>query len=168
TGNVKLVKLLLDNGADVDELTARGSVLSQAITAGREEITSLLLSRDADINLARYPIQSPLGNAVTRKNERLIKDLLKRGAETDVLLEQLYEVTAKQLSESCQDLLRDWQAQKYEEQVQIIRDSSSEIAEKENALVAALKSASKHRQPEIHSMFVELAEEFNIAREKEY
>ena len=168
TGNAKLVELLLDNGADVDELTARGSVLSQAITAGREDITSLSLSRDADINLARYPIQSPLGNAITRKNERLIKTLLKRGAETDVLLEQLYEVTAKQLSETCQDLLRDWQAQKYEEQVQIIRSSSSDIAEKENALVAALKSASKNHQPEIHSMFVELAEEFNIAREKEY
>jgi ankyrin repeat protein len=99
TGNTKLVQLLLDNGADVDELTARGSVLSQAITAGREDITSLLLSSDADINLARYPIQSPLGNAITRKNERLIKDLLKRGAETDVLLEHLYEVNAKQLSE---------------------------------------------------------------------
>jgi ankyrin repeat protein len=168
TGNTKLVQLLLDNGADVDELTARGSVLSQAITAGREDITSLLLSSDADINLARYPIQSPLGNAITRKNERLIKDLLKRGAETDVLLEHLYEVNAKQLSEPCQDLLSNWQAQKYEEQVQIIRSSSSDIAEKENALVAALKSASKHRQPEIHSMFVELAEEFNIAREKEY
>lgn len=168
TGNVKLVELLLDNGADIDELTAHGSVLSQAIQAGREDITSLLLSRDADINLARYPIHSPLGNAIIRKNECLIKDLLNLGAETDVLLDNLYQMAAELLSESCRCLLRDWRAQRYEEQVKIIRSPSSDMSEKEKALVVALTWASKHRQPEIHSMFIELAEEFNIARTKEY
>lgn len=114
TGNVKMVELLLDHDADIDELTAHGSVLSQAIKAGREDIASVLLSREADVNLARYPIHSPLGNAIINKNELLIKTLLKCGAETDILLDNLYQVTARQLSESGQALLRDWRARKYE------------------------------------------------------
>lgn len=168
TGNVKMVELLLDNGADIDELTANGSVLCQAIKAGREDITSLLLSRDADMDIAQYPIHSPLGNAILQKNERLIKDLLKHGAGTDILLDNLYQVTAKHLSESCRCLLGDWRAQRLEERVQIIRSPSSDMSEKENALVTALTWASKHRQPEIHSIFIDLAEEFNLARTKEY
>ena len=168
TGNVKLVELLLNHGVDVYELTAHSSVLSEAISAGREDITSLLLCRDADIDLARYSIQAPLGNAILQKNEHLIKDLLKLGTETDVLLNSLYQTTTKVLSESCRCLLRDWRAQRYEEQVKLIRSPSSDISEKENALVAALTCASKHHQPEIHSMFIELAEELNIARTKEY
>ena len=168
TGNVMMVKLLLDHGADIDEFTASGSVLSQAIKGGREDVTSLLLSRDADINLARYPSKSPLGNAVSRKNERLIKDLLKHGAETDVLLDRLYRFATNLLSESCRCLLRDWQAPKYEEQVKIVRTPSSDMVEKEEALVAALTCASQYRQPEIYSMYIELADDFNIAGAKEY
>lgn len=168
TGNIKMVELLLDHDADIDELTAHGSVLSQAIKAGRNDIASLLLSRDADLNLARYPIHWPLGSAIVAKNEPLIKTLLKRGAETDILLDNLYLITTQQLSESCQALLRGWHAQKYEEHAGIICRRSSDMAEKELAVVTALKCASEHRQPEIHSMFVELAEEFNVARTKEF
>jgi len=67
TGNVKMVQLLLDHDADIDELTANGSVLSQAIRAGREDITSVLLSWNRDVNLARYPIHSPLRGAIIAK-----------------------------------------------------------------------------------------------------
>jgi hypothetical protein len=167
-GNVKMVELLLDYDADIDELTAHGSVLSQAITAGREEIASILLSRGADVNLAQYQFFIPLGNALMAKNEVLIKRLLKHGAETDILLDNTYRTIAVTLSESGQALLRDWRAQKYEEQVKTIRSRSSDTEEKENALIAALKCATEHRQPEVHSMFLELAEEFNIARTREY
>lgn len=168
TANIQLVELLLDNGADIDELTTLGSVLSQAIWAGREDITSLLLHRGADVNLARRSFRSPLGNAVRRKNERLIRDLLKRGAETDILRDKLHQGAIKLLPESSRCLLRDWQAQGYEEQAKIIHNPSSGLPEKEDALVAALTSASKHRQPQIHSMFIELAEELNIATTKEH
>ena len=168
TGNAKMVEMLLDHGADIDEVTTHGSVLSQAIKAGREDIACLLLSRDADVNLARYPIHSPLGNTIINKNERLMKEVLKHGAETDILLYRLYQVTIKIIPQASQDLLRDWRADKYEEQVQIIRSPSSDQAEKESALVSALTCASNRRQPEIHSMFIELKEEFNLSRTKEY
>lgn len=168
TGDVKVVELLLDNGADIDEQTAEGTVLSKAIKTGREEITSFLLSRDADVNLAKYSLYAPLMNAIVEKNPHLIKSLLKRGAETNVLTDQYGQSMTQCLPESSRSFLRDWRAGRYEDQVQIIRDPSSDKADKEKALSTALARASKEGQAEIHSMFIELAEELNIAGTKEY
>jgi ankyrin repeat protein len=168
SGKVKLVELLLDHGADVDEIAGGISVLSRALTAGREDIISLLLSRDADLNLAKYPMYSPLVIAIRQKNERLIKDLLKHGSETDILLDRYAQILLRAFPESCRSLLHDWRVQRYEDQIKMIRSPSSDNAEKEKALATALICASKQRQPEIHSMFMELAEEFNITRTKEF
>ena len=168
TGNVKIVELILDAGADIDEMTASGSVLNMAIKGGREEITTLLLSRDADINQGKYIVHRSLMTAITNQNERLVKELLKRGAETDVMDDRLYHAVSRNLSESFRTFLESWKNGRYEEQVQIIRSFSSETEEKEEALNAALTSALKQRQPDIHAIFVELAEEFNLSRTKDY
>ena len=92
----------------------------QVIKASREDIALLILSRDADINLGVHPLLSPFGYAVLQENESLMKGLSKYDAETDVLLDNLYQATA-QLTESCQCLRRCWAAQRYNEQVTIIR-----------------------------------------------
>ena len=168
TGNAKLVELVLDHGADIDETTGYGSVVNQAIQAGREDVIALLLSRNADINLANSPIKNPLISAVRQKNERLIRELLKRGAETGIMNDQLYEAASKLLPQSCRTLLANWKEHLYEDQVRVIRDSSSDAGEKESALVEALAKAVKHQQPEVHRIFIELAEEFNVARPEEY
>jgi len=92
------------------------------------------------------------------KNEPLVKKLLQMGAETDILLDNLYQITVKQLSDSCQALLRDWHAQEYGEYAEIIRNPSLDHDERQKALNAVLKSASDHRQPEVHALFLEMAE----------
>ncbi|KAF1995239.1 ankyrin, partial [Amniculicola lignicola CBS 123094] len=84
TGNVKLVQLLLDHDADIDECSSVGTVLSKAAKAGQEDIVALLLSRDADVNLFNHLVYAPLYGAVTQNNDRLVRELLKHGAETGI------------------------------------------------------------------------------------
>lgn len=167
SGRIKLVKLVLDYGADIDEGHV-GTALHYAIESGQEEMIDLLLQRGADVNMFQYVAQSPLINAVQRKDERLTRKLLKRGAETTILGDKLYSVWAMSAPESIVNLLHDWKESRYEQYVQTIRDPSSEPEEKEDALRTALKSASRLRQPVVHSLFMELAEEFNLAANIEY
>jgi len=168
TGNVKIVEMILDYGADIDESTALGTAVSLAVDSGQDDMINLFLDRDADINLYQFPLHSPLISAVKHKNDRLIRELLKRGAETKVLGDRLYEALAKALPQSTVNLLRDWKDNKYDELVQVIRDQNAEPEEKEEALLTALKSASRERQPEVHSMFMELTESYDLAKNREY
>lgn len=168
TGNVKIVELLLDHGADVDEQTATGTVLHQAIDSGREDLTNLLLKRDADVNLgASFSVgayTTPLFAAIARKNEPLIRELLKRGAETDVLQDKLYETFGRLLPKDCDSLLRDWGNGGYGDQARVIRNQYGEAEEKEEALAEALMRAQEKGQREIFQMFLELKEEFGVGK----
>ncbi|KIW87457.1 uncharacterized protein Z519_11779 [Cladophialophora bantiana CBS 173.52] len=166
TGNVGMVELLLNSGADIDEVKDVDLVLSQAIKANRDDVICLLLSRDTDVNLSCNAFSSPLGHALRHKNERLVQILFKYGADRDVVLDRVLEAVVRAAPESLEGLVRDWRAQGYEEFVKTIRSPPSDMAEKEKVLAAALICASKRCQPENHSIFVELAEEFNIARNK--
>ena len=162
SGSVKLVELVLDNGADIDEVSGSASVLHWSIDGGRDDITALLLSRGADVNLAQHSVYAPLMDAVRAKNERLIKDLLKQGAETGVLQDQLGQTCLKSLTQSCKFLISDWRTYKYEEYVQTIRSLSEDDSEKRKALIAALKCARDNQHGEIYLMLTELKDELGM------
>lgn len=88
-GQIAMVRLLLDLGADVDERTTMdleetvptwGEPLWYAACAGRYDIAKLLLDRGADPNANVYASGWPLHHAYERKDERLKHLLISRGA----------------------------------------------------------------------------------------
>jgi ankyrin repeat protein len=159
SGNLEMIVPLLDHGADIDETTAHGTVLTQSIKAGRREITSLLLARNADLNLANHAIFSPLGAAVVRRDERVIRDLLKHGADLPLVGEKVVETNLRLCSETCRTLVRDWRAGKYEEQVKIVRSPYEEFEEKKEALALAARKAAGQGQKEVTEVLMELRKE---------
>lgn len=90
-GQIGIVRLLLDLGADVDERTVLEDVESQVPTWGMPlwyaalanefEIAGLLLDRGADPNANVYASGWPLRNAWNHPDGRLKKLLLDRGAK---------------------------------------------------------------------------------------
>jgi hypothetical protein len=85
SGNTKGVELLLDAGADPNELCAGNaeklSILREAVTDGNAEIVKLLLLRGADPNLAQTKQFAPLQFCVLTHNRGILKLLLDAGAD---------------------------------------------------------------------------------------
>lgn len=89
-GQLEIVRLLLDLGADVDERTmlheleeptaSWGTPLWYAALAGRRDIAELLLDRGADPNANVYASGWALRNAYRHKDGELKRLLLERGA----------------------------------------------------------------------------------------
>ncbi len=90
-GQVEIVRLLLDLGADADErillqeleepTPSWGMPLWHAALAGNFEITKLLLDRGADPNANVYASGWPLRNAWNHKDDSVKRLLLARGAK---------------------------------------------------------------------------------------
>jgi ankyrin repeat protein len=90
-GQLKMAKMLLDLGADVDERVlleeleeptlSWGFPLWHAALAGNFEMTKLLLDRGADPNANVYASGWPLRNAWGHKNDSVKRLLLERGAK---------------------------------------------------------------------------------------
>jgi ankyrin repeat protein len=90
-GQLEIVRLLLDLGADVDERTmlheleeptlSWGTPLWYAAMAGRRDIAELLLDRGADPNANVYASGWALRNAYRHKDGELKRLLLERGAK---------------------------------------------------------------------------------------
>lgn len=90
-GQLEIVRLLLDLGADVDErivleeleapTPSWGMPLWYAALAGRLDITELLLDHGADPNANVYASGWPLWNAWRNKHEAVRRLLLERGAK---------------------------------------------------------------------------------------
>jgi ankyrin repeat protein len=91
-GQLEMVRLLLDLGADPDERTlvetveeptpSAGTPLWYAALDGRRDIAALLLDRGADPNANVYAFGWPLRNALTRKHEAVKQLLLEHGVRT--------------------------------------------------------------------------------------
>ncbi len=125
-GQLGIVRLLLDLGADVDERTVLEEVESQIPTWGmplwyaalgnQREIAELLLDRGADPNANVYASGWPLRNAWNHPDGLLKKLLLARGAKPQpYMIAEAHDVDgAKRLLEadSSEDLVREliWSA----------------------------------------------------------
>jgi len=84
SGEIEVVRALVDSGAQVDEpcsCETAESPLWAAIVAGRSEVAAYLLDQGADPNLPAAHAVTPLHAAVIRGAEDLARTLLERGAD---------------------------------------------------------------------------------------
>jgi ankyrin repeat protein len=161
SGNIPAVEMVLDAGADIDETTAMGSVLGAACKANKTEMIDLLLKRGADVNLFSHAIYSPLLNAAMRRNEPLLKKLLRYGADPEVLHDH-NDIHMRNLTDGVKKLIKDWEEGGYAEVVRNIRREASEGADmihSSSAVEQALQQAVKKGQPEVQGILEEFGEE---------
>ncbi len=125
-GQLEMVRLLLDLGADVDEKTmleeleepteSAGQPLWLAAAAGRRDIAELLLDRGANPNANPYASGWPIDHAYRRKDEEMKQLLLGRGAKAQpwtVTLAHDVEAARRMLAEDAgEELARElvWSA----------------------------------------------------------
>jgi UPF0716 family protein affecting phage T7 exclusion len=82
SGNVKIVQLLLDNGADVNVVTSTGwTALVGAIEEDHPETAILLINRGADVNAVDLQADTPLILSAAMSENEVVKLLLERGAD---------------------------------------------------------------------------------------
>jgi ankyrin repeat protein len=82
SGNVDMVRLLIELGADVNAPTAYPlSALFNASYKGHAEIVQLLLDAGADVNAPGYQGMPPIAGAVARGHADVVKLLLDCGSE---------------------------------------------------------------------------------------
>jgi ankyrin repeat protein len=84
-GNTDVVRILIDNNADVNVLDndhIKFPLLS-AVLRDDKEITNILLENGADVNLINKIGDSPLHGAVLRNNKEITNILLEKGADVN-------------------------------------------------------------------------------------
>ena len=80
SGDAKIVKLLLDAGANVNARSPAGSALARAAQQGHAEIVRLLLQAGADVEAKDGSGWTPLFSAAMNANSETVEILLKAGA----------------------------------------------------------------------------------------
>jgi ankyrin repeat protein len=84
SGNLKITRLLLDNGAKIESRIRDGHTpLSVASASGRTEIVRLLLDRNADVNAIGASGGTPLYHAAKQGNLEIVRLLLRRDAHLE-------------------------------------------------------------------------------------
>lgn len=81
---IEIVKILLENNADINAKSGEGSVLMGACYKGEMEMVKLLLEKGAEVNTDNDLGTTPLMYAILAGNMELIKLLLEHGAKKDV------------------------------------------------------------------------------------
>lgn len=82
--NFELFKLLIENGADVNEKDYHGrTALNQAVKIGDAERASVLIASEADVNIADWSGITPLMTASRNGDEAICRMLLDAGADVD-------------------------------------------------------------------------------------
>ena len=86
-GNIEAVKLLLDNGADVNAFCGPGeeTPLHPVSASGEIEILELLISKGANINLRDKNGETPLHYAASCQQNLIIEQLIQKGADINAL-----------------------------------------------------------------------------------
>lgn len=86
-GDITLIRLLLDRGADVNALPVHGGLmdtaLAEAAQAGDVIMTRLLLSRGADVNAGPQASLTPLAAAAMWHRKAMLRFLVSQGADVN-------------------------------------------------------------------------------------
>ncbi|MCJ1249041.1 hypothetical protein MMC30_006263 [Trapelia coarctata] len=83
-GHLSVMKLLLDNGADVNTRDCLGAAALHQSGAKPEPIVRLLLERGADPNAATNMGETPLHSAINANNEPIVRLLLEAGSDASL------------------------------------------------------------------------------------
>ena len=84
-GAARVVRYLLDNGANIKASTKGGATaLHRAAEAGDVEVLKLLVDRGADVNAERKGGRAPLASAVASGHGAAVRYLLSKGAKPDL------------------------------------------------------------------------------------
>ena len=84
--NFNMVKLLVENGADVNETNYLGSALTAAIYVGNFDIASYLINNGADVNYAAGDGTTPMLVAAQTGQAEMIELLAKEGATVNYVV----------------------------------------------------------------------------------
>ncbi|KAL5332362.1 ankyrin repeat-containing domain protein [Aspergillus crustosus] len=132
-GHVKLVEILLRNGADANKGGgAHGTPLRIATSEGHKDIINLLLDHGADVNAVGGYFGCALGQACYEGHDEIIRLLLSRGADPNIPLGGRYQETILQVAA----------ATGREEIVQLLLDNGADINGRGDANDTALFTAS--------------------------
>lgn len=86
SGNVEIVKLLINYGASLDACTASEfTPLHCAAEKGHDKVVELLISSGAYVNAADYINSTPLHRAVKINNTKIVRILIKAGADINIV-----------------------------------------------------------------------------------
>lgn len=182
-GNIEIVKLLLDNGADINgvDLMLGWTPLMSAANDGHNEIVKLLIKRGADIDIQDTGGYTALIYAATAGETEAAKILIDAGADIDHIsggysaltsaVEQSHPETAKLLLENNADpdaLMKDGQTSLIAavkngniEIVKALLDNGADISIKDDKGRTALEWAEFEQQEEMVKLLKE-AEKINI------
>lgn len=81
--NKDIVKLLLENGADIESTDLKNGNTPLFLSANNLEITKLLIDKGANVNAKNKEGFSPLAFAVEANNIEVVKLLLKKGSDVN-------------------------------------------------------------------------------------
>ena len=83
-GDFEIVKLLLENKANIGALAKGGAALQRAAYGGHKSIVELLLDHGADINLVDGTLGGAVQGAVLGKHMEIVRLLMEKGADINL------------------------------------------------------------------------------------
>jgi hypothetical protein len=84
TGKLKMARLLIDRGADVNATNGGTTVLMYAILWGREKVCELLLERGAALDTQGSDGRTALMRAISGQDENIVRLLLAKKANINL------------------------------------------------------------------------------------
>jgi cytochrome c len=84
SGDVELVRQLIDGGADLNEQGQYGTALHRALARRHVDVVALLVARGADVDVTNQLLGTPLHVAAGTGNEAMVLLLLEHGASVTV------------------------------------------------------------------------------------
>jgi hypothetical protein len=92
-GHLEMVRLLLDNGANVNLTTGQhGPPMTAASEAGNDRIIRLLLKNGADVNAWSGRFGYALHAALAKKKEKIARLLIENGADVNLRVSHIVKV----------------------------------------------------------------------------